>query len=210
MGHCATCGKRVGTFGRRYRRLDGGRHCLDCVPIAIERRRERTVNAIAAGPSPRVVLVAPVISRDLDYPANYRRYTGALLLTDRGVIFAQYDEYKKAHDGGRVLNLVGAAIDGFVERRRRNAACMTLDDVSDAGSIIGQATQLFFFETEDISKLKANNTSCEVKVNRVTTPFRWVDPRKSIKPHRALLDAYVCAVNARRDIMGDCELLLSD
>ena len=210
MGRCRTCGKRIGLFGRKWRRVDRAKHCTQCVPDVMDQRREKTMNAIMADPAPRVVLAAPVISRDLDYPSNYRRYTGLLLLTDKGVIFAQHGEYKKAQSGAALFGLVGAVFDTLIEKGRREAASGDPSDAdpSTARALLDQAEQLFLFEVSDIRKLKGNNSYIEVKLHGGTTVFRWVDGRESIKPHRLVLDAYVQAVNAGRDIMADCEQAL--
>jgi len=176
----------------------------------MKQRREKTMNAIMADRAPRVVLAAPVISRDLDYPSNYRRYTGLLLLTDKGLIFAQHGEYKKAQNAAALFGLVGAIFDALVEKGRREGASVNLSDAdsSNAGALVDQAEQLFFFKVSDIRKLKGNSSYIELKLHRGTTVFRWVNGREYIKPHRLMLDAYVQAVNAGRDIMADCEQFL--
>ena len=210
MGRCATCGKRIGLLGRKWRKIDRAKHCSRCAPDVMEQRREITKDAIIAAGDPRVVLTAPVISRDLDYPSNYRRYTGALLLTDKGVIFAQHGEYKKAQGGAALFGLAGAIVDGLVEKGRRDKASSGLTDVDsgDAMALFDQAEQLFFFKVSDIERLKANNSYFQLKLLKGKTLFRWMNARQSIKPHRLLLDAYVRAVNARRDIMADCDEFL--
>ena len=207
MGRCATCGRRIGSFGRKWRKVDRVKHCIECAPNVMGRRRESTMAAIIADSGPRVILVGPVSSRDLDYPTNHRRYTGALLLTDRGVIFAQHGEYKKAESGGALFGLLGATIDALVERGRRNEAStgLTDADVGNAMALVDQAEQLFFFKLDDIKKLKGNNRRFQLKSLKGWMTFQWMNGPQSIKPRRPLLDTYVQAVNTGRDVMADCK-----
>ena len=206
MARCATCGESVGFFGKKWRRLDGARHCVDCAPNVMAQRRQATREAIMAGSAPQVVLTAEVISRDLDYPGNSRRYTGAVLLTDKGVVFAQYGEYKKAEGGMAMFGVVGALADNYVEKRRREEASMDMADVESTAptTLMDQAEQLFFFKLDDITRIKGANSYVELRLLKGRALFRWMDPRQSVKPRRMLLDAYVGAVNAGRDIMADC------
>ena len=207
MGRCATCGKRIGLFGRKWRKVSRARHCVPCLPAVVAQRRETTLAAILADPAPRVLFVAPVISRDLDYPSNHRRYTGVLLLADKGVIFAQYGEYRKAHSNGALFGLVGALIDAAVEKGRREAASDFLSDTNtdDGMAVLAEAEQLFFFEATEIKTLKGDSTFVQLKTGEGKVPFRWLDGRKAMKPHRRLIDAYVRAVNSGRDVVADCE-----
>jgi hypothetical protein len=211
MGRCATCGKHIGWFGGRWRRLDGEKHCLDCAPGVMAQRRQATREALLAGSAPQVVLAAPVISRDLDFPSNNRRYTGAVLLTDKGVVFAQRGEYQKAQSGSAMFGLLGAIFDNVVEKGRRESASAGLVDIDaeSAPALVDRAEQLFLFPIGDIRKLKANNSYVEVRSPEVRAVFRWMSPRQSIKPKRLLLDAYVHAVNGGRDVISDCRDLLT-
>mgnify|MGYP001241440388 CR=1 FL=1 len=208
MGRCATCGKWIGLFGRKWRKLDWAKHCLQCVPNVMAQRRERTKQSILVAPAPRMIFSAPVVSRDLDYPSNHRRYTGALLLTDKGVIFAQHGEYKKAQEGAALFGLAGAVFDSLVEKGRRERASFGWGDIGDLSAQIDQAEQLFFFPKDDIRKLKCTNGYFELKMQNGSALFRWTEARKSVNPHRFLLDAYVQAVRAGRDVMADCKGLL--
>jgi len=206
MGRCATCGKRIGVFGGKWRKIDGRKHCTDCAPGVMAHRREAARQAILADRAPQVVLAAPVVSRDLDYPANYRRYTGALMLTDKGVIFAQTGEYKKSQSGGALFGVAGAVYDALAEKGRRDAAAAGLTGAvaRDPAALLEEAEQLFLFRLEDIAKLKANSRTCQLKAGKRTVVFRWIDGRRTIRPRRDLLETYVRAVNACRDVMGDC------
>ena len=207
MGRCATCEQRIGFFGRLWRKVDGAKHCLKCVPTVMANRRARTMAEISSGREPRFILTLPVLSRDLDYPSNYRRYTGVLVLTDKGVIFAQYGEYKKSQSGAALFGVLCNALDAAVERDRRDAASIGLTNTAGA-TALAQAQQLFLFKCDDLRKMKCSGSGCELVWGNGWAMFKWLEERKYLKPHRPLLDAYVQAVNRRRDIMGDCSEVL--
>lgn len=207
MACCATCGKRIGVFfGRSWRRIDKAKHCLQCFPLAAARRREATLSCILAAGEPQVFLAAPVISRDLDAPSNDRRYTGAVLLTDRGVIFSQHGQYKKGRCAAALFGLLGAILDGLLENRRRAKASPGLGDVNalNAMDTIHDAEHLFFFPSENIREMKGDRSYMELKLAKGSVVFRWMNPRQSIKPHLDLVKTYASAVNQHRDPIADC------
>ena len=63
-----------------------------------------------------------------------------------------------------------------------------------------------FFPIDGIDKLRANGGYIQFRVGKIKTIFHWADARKTIKPHRQLLQCYVHAANGRRDILGDCRV----
>lgn len=210
MVRCATCEKKIGAFDLKWQHIEGGKHCSKCVPIALARRCAKVKDTILAAPAPQVILMAPVISSDLDNPVSNCRYIGTLMFTDKGVIFAQQGELKQSQNGAMLFGLVGGIYSAIVESGRRKKAFATLDDIDseDERALIDQAEQLFFFKMGDIMKLKGSKSCFKFKLtNGRPMVFRWAEGKKAIKPHLPLLDTYAQAVNDSRDVMTDCKAL---
>ncbi len=210
MGRCANCSKRLGFMFGKWRKLGAVKYCLPCAPEATIRRRQSTIERIHEGSPPRPIFTVPVLSRDPDYPSNSRRFTGLLMFTDKGVIFAQYGEWKKADSGAGILfGVLGMLVAGLAENKRRKAALQYVPSTSSQGGedavTLEDAVQVFYFPLESISKMKGRSVDCTVKIDKKTSRFLWHGGKKAIRPHRHLLDAYVTAVNAEQDVLWACQ-----
>jgi hypothetical protein len=217
MGRCANCSKRLGFMFGKWRKLGAAKYCLPCAPGAMNRRRESTIQRIHEGSPPRTIFTVPVLSRDPDYPSNSRRFTGLLMFTDKGVIFAQYGEWKKADSGagilfvlfGMVVAVLGVVVAGWAENKRRKAALQYVPSTSSQGGedavTLEDAVQVFYFPLESISKMKGRSVDCTVKADKKTSRFLWHGGKKAVRPHRHLLDAYVRAANAEQDVLWACQ-----
>ena len=209
MGRCAACDKRIGVFfGKAFRRIEGSHYCAACVPEAIARRKESTIQKLDSLGTLTILVTVPVITRDLDSPSNHRRYCGDLLFTDKGLIFAQYTEWKK-EDATPFAGLLVRAIVAYTNSSRKKRALrqtqqLSLDQMNDIDRKFENAAQLFFFPIEAISKLKAGNSDCCVNADHRVTWFRWQNGKKSILPVKNLLVAYVNAINTRQDVLSAC------
>lgn len=212
MGRCATCRKRIGTFGRKWRRLEGGKYCLQCASTVILHRRQKAMDIILSDPKPVVVLAAPAVSGDPDYPSSYRRYAGVLLLSNKGLIFATRYEYKQADFTSEMAGVFLGAPAGVskeqMQRKKEALSVLGNVDIANPIELLDQAAQLFLFGLDDIAKMKANGRDCRIKLHGSRFALRWINPRQYIKPHRFLLDTYVQAVNDGRDVLIDCKALM--
>lgn len=205
MGRCANCHRHVGIFFNKWRKLGGAKYCLKCVPDVMEARRQDTVRAIRAGGPLTALFAVPVVSRDIDYPSNHRRYAGLLLFTDKGIIFAQAAEYRKSDSAGAVFGAVGGLIDWYVEKKHRKGAFQAAwgqltASAEDAMSMLDAATQVFFFPLQEIRKLSGGSANCRLKAGKRSILFQWEGGKKAIGPYRELFNEYKQAVKTGRGV----------
>ncbi len=188
MAHCTSCRAKIGLLGRTWTRFEGEKLCYLCFEELTRQRSDRHRRQLLAE-EPDVLARAFVAGVDPCLPKGKRRLIGVLLLTGSGLTFAVYQEYRK-QDNSLLLGMLGALMDGIVNRRRHRQALAQIEPLraiprQDLASIIENAQELYHFPMEQIDRIQANSRRCGLRrKGHKTLWFQWADTRKEIREFR--------------------------
>lgn len=188
MAHCASCRAKIGLLGRSWTRFEGEKLCYLCLQDLV-RERSVELRRQLLEENPDVLARVFVAGPDPCLPKGKRKLLGVLLLAGEGLTFAVYEEYK-TQDNSLLLGMLGALIDGVVNRRRHRQALVRLEPLraiprQDLASIVENAQELFHFPLEQIDRIRADSRRCGLRRSGHKTLYlHWADTRREIQNFR--------------------------
>ena len=198
MATCRLCGKRLGIVFRPKVMREGLPFCRRCARAWPMEEKLRAMRDLFQDDEPDLLFAMPNVKYG---GANNERITtvllGYLLFTDRGVVFAQLGEYRRADPGwGAAFGLLGAVISSAGEKRREKEAqdAAQAAGESDLRSLLTVAPRVVFIPRGKITDIGWRKQRFVVRTAAAFRRFGLEKGKKTWKQCQTRVEQYLAGL----------------